>query len=374
VGGDSPVDRLLDVAESVVSAGVRQLACREGIDVRGFERAARNLLQTAQLSISPELLRQIVESEGKAVLKARQNEQLELDWSASDCKTSTPDGREVSRIYASADGVKVPVTTRAEKLKRRERVVENRRQTPPGPGSSRPRLGAVRGGCDQRYKQFNLTRFYDQNKKQALVSVTRGDHKAGQKLLLRDASRLRIKAADERVGLVDGAPCLKSQMEKLPLSKVGNPPTKAVGLDFYHLSQHVHEARRLSFGPDCPEGQAWVDQVLHAVRHQGYQPFWDQLLAWRNAQRGKAKRQAADELLHYVAERKDMINYALFESRGFDVGSGPMEATCKSTTLRVKGVGMRWDSDNAEAMMALEAMEESNQWEQYWAKAVTGMN
>ena len=69
-----------------------------------------------------------------------------------------------------------------------------------------------------------------------------------------------------------------------------------------------------------------------------------------------------------------MINYEPFESRGLDIGTGPMEATCKSTTLRVKGVGMRWDADNAEAMMALEAMEESNQWEQYWAKAAGGLN
>jgi predicted peroxiredoxin len=373
-GGGSPVDALLDLAESAVSAGVRQLACREGIDVRGFDRAARNLLKTAQLSISPESLRRIVESEGKAVLAAQQTQQLELDFCASDCKTLTPDGREVSRIYASADGVKVPVTTRAEKLKRRQTVVENRRQNPPEAGTARPRLAAVRGGSDQRYKQFNLTRFYSQDKQHTLVSVTRGDHRASQKLLLRDAARLRIRAADERVGLVDGAPCLKVQMDKLPLSKVGDPPVHAVGLDFYHLGEHVHEARRLTFGPDSPEGEAWAGQVLHAARHEGYQPFWDQLLDWHGGQRGKVKRRAAGDLLHYVAERKDMINYALFESRGFDVGTGPMEAACKSTTLRVKGVGMRWDSDNAEAMMALEAMEESNQWEPYWAKAARGLN
>ena len=81
VGGDSPVDALLDLAESTVSAAVRQMACREGIDVRGFERAARNLLQTAQLSISPESLRKIVEAEGKAVLKA-QLEHLQIRRSA----------------------------------------------------------------------------------------------------------------------------------------------------------------------------------------------------------------------------------------------------------------------------------------------------
>jgi hypothetical protein len=35
---------------------------------------------------------------------------------------------------------------------------------------------------------------------------------------------------------------------------------------------------------------------------------------------------------------------------------------------------MRWDADNAEAVMALEAMEQSNQWPQYWKLAMLHNN
>ena len=42
------------------------------------------------------------------------------------------------------------------------------------------------------------------------------------------------------------------------------------------------------------------------------------------------------------------------------------EATCKTLTARLKGSGMRWDSDNAEAIMALEALTQSDQWDLYW--------
>ena len=51
---------------------------------------------------------------------------------------------------------------------------------------------------------------------------------------------------------------------------------------------------------------------------------------------------------------------------GYDIGSGPTESFCGSLTARLKGSGMRWDTDNAEAVMALASVYYSNQWEQYW--------
>ena len=42
-----------------------------------------------------------------------------------------------------------------------------------------------------------------------------------------------------------------------------------------------------------------------------------------------------------------------------------MRLECKTTTHRVKGRGRRWDSANAEAMMALAALHDSNLWNQF---------
>src|SRR5207302_2214504 len=141
------------------------------------------------------------------------------------------------------------------------------------PGQKRPRLPAVKSGSDQRYKQIYVTAFYDHEQEHRLVSVTRQDHRGLGKLLKRDAARLRIKAADERVGLVDGAVCLRNHMEGLPLT--------AVGLDFYHLGEHVHAGRRETFGETTEAGKQWAGNVLHTVRHEGYEPFWEQLTDWR---------------------------------------------------------------------------------------------
>ena len=46
----------------------------------------------------------------------------------------------------------------------------------------------------------------------------------------------------------------------------------------------------------------------------------------------------------------------------------------KTLPKRVKGSGRRWDRDNAEAVMALEALDQSHQWPQYWATAAALTN
>ena len=72
----------------------------------------------------------------------------------------------------------------------------------------------------------------------------------------------------------------------------------------------------------------------------------------RGGLRSPAKRSALDGLMQYVAQRKELIIYPRCDQMGWDVGSGSTESMCNSMTRRLKLRGMRWDADNAEAMMA----------------------
>ena len=99
-----------------------------------------------------------------------------------------------------------------------------------------------------------------------------------------------------------------------------------------------------------------------------------QLLDWRAPLRGN-KRKAADALINYVAPRQEMIIYEKCDPHGWDVGTGPMESMCGVTTDRVKGRGRRWDLENAEAMMGLEALYQSTGlWDRYWANQLDHRN
>lgn len=363
-GSDYPIDRLIDQAEATLSVGVRELACREGGNARSFARGRENLQRAAKIELGEDLFRRIVESEGQAVLKVSASEQLELDWSASDCKVQTPQGQETTRLYASADGVLVPTITQAEKDKRRQKVRQRRKKMSAKQRQKLKRLGLVKKGTDQRYKQVYVTAFYDQDQAHRLVGVTREKVQGLKRLLRHEAARVHLRAAAERIGSVDGAVCLRNNLENLPL--------EVILLDFYHLSEHVVEAVDATLGTD--KGQTWREEVLQTVRHEGYEPFFQKLLDWRGGLRGQ-KRKAADKLIGYVASRAEMILYQQCDPRGWNVGSGPMESMCGVTTDRLKGHGRRWDLDNAEAMMALEALYQSTGlWDKYWCQALNHLN
>jgi hypothetical protein len=345
------VDAWVDLAEATISLGVRELACRLNGTSSNFDKTAENLARAAQVGACGETLRQLIEAEGKAVLAAQRSGRLPLDWSAADCRTAGG----ATRVYLGSDGVMVPLITAAEKKARRQRVRRRRRLR----GQKARPLAPAKAGADQGYKEFKIVAYYDEEQRHCQAVATRHDHHAAGRLMRREAARVGLAAADEKVANVDGADWIRKQIERQGL------PVDAVGLDFYHLAEHVHAARRLVFGEEGPEGKAWVGELLHAVKHGGYDAFWQRLTAWHAPLRG-AKRRAAAALLHYVAKRAEMIRYPEFLARGWQIGSGPTEALCKTTTARLKGSGMRWDADNGEAIMALACLEQSGQWQGYW--------
>jgi hypothetical protein len=114
-----------------------------------------------------------------------------------------------------------------------------------------------------------------------------------------------------------------------------------------------------------PPGKQWDGETLQSFNHGGYEATWPQLLERRVGLR-RGCRAAADRLLNYVSERREMIKYHEFIAKGWQTGGGPTEATCKTQTPRLKGTGRRWDAHNAEGLMALEALTQSGQWDSYW--------
>ena len=109
------------------------------------------------------------------------------------------------------------------------------------------------------------------------------------------------------MGNVDGSPWIRNQVRRQSL------PLDALGLDFYHLGENVHKARREIYGDDDEAGKEWAGGLLHVFKHEGYEAAWKQLLAWRVGLRHG--RPAADRLVNYVSERREMIRYPEFQAR-----------------------------------------------------------
>lgn len=355
-GSLAPADDVLDPSGATITPGVLEMACRENLSAMSFRKAAANLKRLAQISLSGEQLRKEVEAVGVRVARAQQSGQLDTAWKAEDCRVKDQAQGETTRVYTGCDGVMVPVITDAEKQKRREAVKAKRRRC----GRKRKPLPPRKHGADQAWKEFKVVYFYSEDMRRQHVAVTHRNHEAAGRLLRREADRLRFGHAAQHVAIVDGAPWIREQLE-LHLAELDG-----LGLDFYHLGENVHRARRGVFGEDSAEGKAWADALMHTFKHEGYSAAWEQLVQWR-AQLGRSrKRKAADRLLGYVSQRAAMIRYPTFRAHGWQIGSGPTESQCKLTTKRLKGHGRRWDRPNAAAVAALDALDRSGQWQNFW--------
>lgn len=357
-GSQTPVDQVLDEAERAISEGVREMACRLNRGATSFAQTAENLVRAAHLTVSKETLRQLIEEEGKAVLKAQQRGALAPGWEATDCRTTN--GK--TRVYLGCDGVMVPLITDAEKQQRRTKVKQKRKAR----GRRCRPLPPRKEGADQAYKEFKLGVLYDEEQKRRFVGATSGDHAVAGRMMQRMAIQIGLSKADERIGLADGSPWIRNEIELYGL-------VHELGLDYYHLRENVQKARLAVYGEGNATGQAWRETVMGLFYERGYDAAWDHLLAWRSSLRG-GKRDAADRLLGYVAERRETIRYPQFRSRGWQIGSGPTEAQCKASTQRLKGRGRRWDKANAEALMALDCLDNSHAWHLYWTTLDHTMN
>lgn len=357
----TPLDDWGDSAHASISRGVAEMACRLNGASRCFAKAADNLARCAQLSLSREALRQLAESEGRAVLGAERSGRVPLGWDAGDCFTRDERGRPtaLTRLYLGSDGVMVPAVTQQEKDKRRTAIKAKRRKR----GKKCRPLPRARPGADESFKEFKIVTYYDEPAEHRLVVLTRRDCGHAGELMRQAAGRVGLDKAGDKVAVVDGAPWIRNQIEAQSL------PLDAVCLDFYHFAENVHRARRAVYGEEEETeggpGFAWAGQVLRLAKESAYVKLEEAIWDWALSRRG-AKREAALGLLDYVSEREEMVRYKEFLGAGRQIGSGPTESMCKALTLRVKGVGMKWDTDNAEAIMALEALDQSGLWEKYW--------
>lgn len=358
-GSIAPADEILDRVGATITPGVVEMACRVNLSATSFVRASAALERTAQVRLSGERLRQVVEAAGRRVLKAQQDDTISVTWHAEDCVITEGPRGEKTRVYTGCDGVMVPVVTDAEKLKRRDSIKAKRRRS----GRKCKPLPPRRRGSDLPWKEFKIAFFYSEDAKRQHVAFTHGNHIATGKLLRREADRLRFQEADQRVGLVDGATWIREQM-RLHFAELD-----ALGLDFYHLSENVHRARRKVFGEESPEGKTWADELMHTFKHEGYSAAWEKIIQWRAPLRGKRRREAADRLVNFVTLRQEMIRYPTFRQRGWQIGSGPTESQCKLCTKRLKGHGRRWDRPNATAVVALDTLDRNGQWHQFWPNA-----
>lgn len=140
------------------------------------------------------------------------------------------------------------------------------------------------------------------------------------------------------------------------------------GLDFYHASRHLWVVANDYFGEGSQEARAWVEPLLHQLKHggeAGVLESLDELLRLC-----EETCHAATETLrregNYFHGHKDDIHYRQLAAEGCPIGSGAVESACSQMQDRFKRTGQFWTLPGEQRLMALDVARRNNDWDEIW--------
>jgi hypothetical protein len=262
-------------------------------------------------------------------------------------------------VAVSLDGVMVPDkdSQREAKVKREAAQAEGLAKSPSGPAGYREvgcgtvslydedgeRLDTVRYGRAPEYKKKTLTEELDAE----LVSI------------------LAVRPDLEMVALADGAEENWRYFDR-PLYEAA---TRIV--DHGHACDHLKEAMRAYYGDKSVEGRAEYARLRIILRDQpgGVDEVITELGRLTRKLRGscrKARRKRLQKELTYFHNQRSRMDYAGYQARGLPIGSGVVEAACKTlATQRLKRSGMSW-RDGKQAILTIRSLQQSGRWSAAW--------
>jgi hypothetical protein len=136
-------------------------------------------------------------------------------------------------------------------------------------------------------------------------------------------------------------------------------------IDFYHACEHVSTLCRCLFDRDLKRLNRYRERWVDFLEQGNIEGIIDQArgLLPKDPQTGKdARTQIA-----YFEKNKDHMRYAAFRKQGLFIGSGVIEAGCKTVIgQRLKQSGMEWTVRGANDIISLRCTTLSNRAEEFW--------
>jgi hypothetical protein len=128
-------------------------------------------------------------------------------------------------------------------------------------------------------------------------------------------------------------------------------------LDWYHAAEHLCDFAKVWHRRDEEARRAWQQHVQGILYEQGGEALLTHLRAIVLPPGTSAEvPEELRKLIGYFENNRHRTDYPSYRQKGWDIGSGPTEAGCKSIGERLKGSGMRWSEEGAAPVAALRAL------------------
>jgi hypothetical protein len=335
-----PEDRVLDVEGTGFSPGMRRMMAKTGA-MLCFDKARGLLWDLAGVRVTDKEVERVAERIG-ADIQAKEQAQADriLQGHNPECAQAP------KTLYIAPDGTGVPVLkkeTEGRKGKGADGVARTREA----------KLGAIftQTTTDKEGKPVR-----DEGSTTYVGQIL--DAEAFGERLFAEAKRRGLMLAAVLVILGDGAAWIWNLAAKFY-------PRAVQIVDFYHAKQHLAELAKAVFPNNTDRQNTWlapvndwlwwgdIEAILDRFRHMAYA--------------GK-KGKAIKDQINYFDTNKNRMRYGEFRKRGLFIGSGVVEAGCKSIIgQRLKQSGMHWTVKGANSIIALRCSIESGKFEDYWA-------
>ena len=143
-------------------------------------------------------------------------------------------------------------------------------------------------------------------------------------------------------------------------------PEATAVVDFYHAAEQLKSALDARYGDNDAKGRAQFHKLRHILLDDpGGVEKVIRALAYQYKRFPRRKR--IGEVLRYFRRHRHRMRYAQTQARHLPVGSGVVEAVCKTlVTQRLKRSGMRWRHAGGQAILTLRALVQSARFDQAW--------
>ncbi|MEK7757408.1 MAG: ISKra4 family transposase, partial [Planctomycetota bacterium] len=337
-----PLDAVLDLPPHEVTVSVARRALRLTTHM-SFETVQEELYYQHEVQLSDSVLDRVMQTAGQVAERDRAQaaealQALPEGVAREECALAKPSIVRPKRLYVSCDGAMYPT---------RYRKVEN----------GQKRLVYQEMKCATVFWQEGTSQWHKR------VQSSRAEVDEFGLSVWELAVQCGLLQADEVIFISDGGAWCDTIAKRY-----FHDATRI--LDWYHLVEHLWTAARVLYADEA-EAKRWVSRgkdMLMESSGIGLLRFLQHSRTARAAKASAAEWKAIDDLIGYLEPRRAITDYVEYRAKGFAIGSGIMESTCKQLVgARLKGSGRQWSEAGAVAMAALIAQRINSSWDAFWA-------
>ena len=332
--GHSPSDAALGLEVGYTPA-LAKLLCLEGADEATYLKAERHLQQTGGISVSARQIQRVVQRLGAAAQQ----------WQERSAQPNSCAHCDAAVLYLSADGTGVPM------------VPEELQGRPGKQADGKAKTRQVYLGCVfTQHRVDEKGRPVRDWESTTYVSSFKSIDEFGP-LLRQEGLRRGMASAQKVVLLIDGANGLE-KMGRL------NFKDAVQIVDFFHALEHAGLVLEALLGKDHSEYQPQLRRWAKRLLKDQVQALIKEA---RQQSVGTPREAAVEEALHYFVSNVSRMQYGTFRKAGYFIGSGVVEAGCKTVIGgRCKQSGMFWSEPGAENILAFRCIHSSKRLEEFW--------